>query len=110
MTRPAREQIEEYRERVWRAAYDHDDRNDASALVALLRDACERVERITDRLRDDDLRAALLDPLHGVPAALVDAASNVEAWFATWDAERADRAQEAEDNKAADAADARMTW
>lgn len=108
--RPPLEQIEDHRERVWRAAFDHDDRNTALSIVAVLRDACAQIERLAERLRDDALRAELLHRHTGVTAYLADAAGDVATFFDVWHDHRADRAQDERDNKAADAADARLTW
>ena len=108
--RPPLGQIEDHRERVWRVAYDHDDRNTASSIVAALRDACAQIERLAERLRDDDLRAEVLHRHTGVTAYLADAAGDVATFFDVWDDRRAGRAQDAKDNRAADAADARITW
>ena len=108
MTRPPMEQIEAAIESVRRAGYDHDDYARGLAVIRALRQACQFAERAAEHCDDPDLRAALLHPQWGVPAYLADAAGDVAQFFTTWDDRRADRAQEAKDNRAADAADARI--
>ena len=106
--RPPLEQIEASAKRVSEAGYDHDDVLHVRWLLTVLLLTCERVQQIAERCQDPDLRAALLHPQWGVPAYLADAAGDVAQFFTTWDDRRADRAQEAKDNRAADAADARI--
>ena len=101
-------QIEAAMVQIVRAGYDHDDHGRACAIINALRTACEIAERMAERCEDRDLAAALLHPQWGVPAYLADAAGDLAQFFTTWDDRRADRAQEARDNKAADAADARI--
>jgi hypothetical protein len=108
MTRPPLAQIANYRQQIIEGGYDHADMLHASRVLGLLADVCASVQSIAAQVEDAELRAALLAPLYGVPSYLADAAGDVAVFFNRWDELRGDRVQDAEDNKAADAADARM--
>lgn len=102
------EQVARYAGRIGRHGYDHPDFDRLCELSSLAARFISDAQGVIAQMEDASLRADLLDPIYGLCANVSDGIGTAAAAMETWDETRGDREQDARDNRAADAADARI--